>query len=98
MTKYIDAEKLIKFKEALADIIVSSQGICTYQDCKDIAEKEALLLIATLQQEQPEVDLEREIIKYKVPFSDEREYLNEDTLDAIAKHFYELGLNARKEK
>lgn len=54
MSKYIDADKLIKFKEALADIIVSSQGVCTYQDCKDIAEREALLLIATLQQEQPE--------------------------------------------
>ena len=50
------------------------------------------------QQEQPEVDLEREIIKYKVPFSDDREYLNEQTLDAIARHFYELGLNARKEE
>lgn len=52
--KYIEAEKLIKFKEILADIIVSSQGICTYQDCKDIAEREALLLIATIQQEQPD--------------------------------------------
>ena len=50
------------------------------------------------QQEQPEVDLEREIIKYKVPFSDDREYLNEQTIDAIARHFYELGLNARKEE
>ena len=46
---------------------------------------------------QPEVDLEKEIIKYKVPFTDEREYLNETTLDAIAYHFYELGLKARKE-
>lgn len=51
-----------------------------------------------VQQEQPEVDLEREIIKYKVPFSDDREYLNEQTLDAIARHFYELGRNARKEE
>ena len=50
-----------------------------------------------LQQEQQKVDLEREIIKYKVPFINENEYLNETTLDAIARHFYELGLNARKE-
>ena len=57
-----------------------------------------LSFITSLQQEQPEVDLEREIIKYKVPFSDDREYLNEQTLDAIARHFYELGLNAKKEE
>lgn len=52
--------------------------------------------IAVNKQDLPGVDLEREIIKYKVPFSDDREYLNEQTLDAIARHFYELGLNAKK--
>ena len=51
-----------------------------------------------LQQEQPEVDLDREIIKYKVPFTGDRECLHETTLDAIARHFYELGLNARKKE
>ena len=49
--------------------------------------------------EQPDVDLDREIIRYKIPFADDREYLNETTLDAIARHFYNLGrLNARKEE
>lgn len=49
--------------------------------------------------QQPEVELDREVIKYKVPFTDESEYLNETTLDAIAHHFAEWGathLNARK--
>lgn len=50
--------------------------------------------IESMEKEQ-EVNLEKEIIRYKVPFSDDREYLNETTLDAIAHHFYELGLNAK---
>lgn len=53
MSKYIDAEKLTKFEETLADIIVSSQGLCTYEACKDVAKSEAPFLIASLQQEQP---------------------------------------------
>lgn len=52
MNKYIDAEKLTKFEETLADIIVSSQGLCTYEACKDMAKREAPFLITSLQQEQ----------------------------------------------
>lgn len=52
MAKYIDAEKLTKFEETLADIIVSSQGLCTYEACKDMAKREAPFLITSLQQEQ----------------------------------------------
>ena len=99
--KYIDAEKLKelideKWKE-LADKNVKVGGgkwdaeISTYLS--------VLRLIDSLHQEQPEADLDREIIKYKVPFADDREYLNETTLDAIARHFAEWGaihLNARK--
>ena len=101
----IDTDKLKKFKETLADIIVISQGICTYQDCKDIAESEASLLIATLQQEQPEVDLKNEIISQwsKCNPTDEgmgSEYaiIAVEQFAAIAHHFYKLGLNARKEE
>lgn len=54
MSKYIDAEKLTRFEEILADIIVSSQGLCTYEACKDVAKSEAPFLIASLQQEQPD--------------------------------------------
>jgi len=34
-------------------------------------------------------DLEREVIRYKVSFQNETEYLFEETLDAIARHFAE---------
>lgn len=44
----IDKDQLKKFKEALADIIVSSQGLCTYDACKDVAEREATFLISML--------------------------------------------------
>lgn len=85
--KYIDSEKLI------AEIEMRKKQDITFRERNILVDIETC--IASLQQEQPEVDLEREIIKYKVPFSDDREYLNEQTLDAIARHFYELGLNAR---
>ena len=90
MSKYIDAEKL------KAEIEKWSDGKLTLSLLIEIKE-----LITSLQQEQSEVDLDREIIKYKVPFTDESEYLNETTLDAIARHFAEWGaihLNTRKEK
>ena len=61
-------------------------------ECED---KQILSFIESLEKEQ-DVDLEKEVIRYKVPFSDDREYLNETTLDAIARHFYELGLNAKE--
>lgn len=44
----IDKDQLKKFKKALADIIVSSQGLCTYDACKDVAEREATFLISIL--------------------------------------------------
>lgn len=44
----INNDQLKKFKEALADIIVSSQGLCTYDACKDVAEREATFLISML--------------------------------------------------
>ena len=92
--KYIDAEKLTKFEEILADIIVSSQGLCTYEACKDMAKREAPFLITSLQQEQLEVDLEKELHTYIC--SDEYMNTRGNGSLLIARHFYELGLNARK--
>ena len=103
MSKYIDAEKL---KKSIGDYAEGAQAALNPIDgdadyykgkidaCKDIQE-----FIASLHQEQPEVDLDldREIIKYKVPFTDESEYLNETTLDAIARHFYGLRNRALEE-
>lgn len=88
MSKYIDADKLIKLVKEWRS---KQMGFAW------VAVNDVLQIITSLQQEQMELGLDREIIKYKVPFTDESEYLNETTLDAIARHFYELGLNARKE-
>lgn len=48
MDKHIDPDKMKKFEEALADIIVSSQGLCTYEACKEVAKREAPLLVPPL--------------------------------------------------
>ena len=48
---------------------------------------------ARIQQEQQEADLEKEIIRYQ------REDMDQDTtVRDVAKHFYKLGLNVRKEE
>ncbi len=107
MSKYIDAEKLIAeierrinikenltqhpemsdMKESLYDIIGAFQSIKSF--------------IISLQQEQPEVDLEKEITKWidSGDITDTRfnDYDDSD-IERTARHFYELGLNARKEE
>ena len=52
-----------------------------------------------LKQEQPEVELEKEIDKYLMPI--EAWQIQEapfSSMENTARHFYELGLNARKEE
>ena len=93
--KYIDAEKLIK--------AIEEKGL----DCSFALKMErldTLALIDELQQEQQEVDLEDEIDRVIADYSFTK------TIDSggfkttildyakIARHFYELGLNARKEE
>ena len=102
MNKYIDAEKLIseidkKWKE-LADKNVKVGGgkydieISTYLSIKN--------LITRLQQEQPEV-----VLTDNASFTKELKRFLSDTGNEkkrcgvvlpIIKHFYELGLNAKK--
>ena len=102
--KYIDAEKLIAEieRELSAHDKVDHLEAFEVGKAWNRGHRKALenirSFINSLQQEQPEVDLEREIIRYKVPFSDDKEYLNETTLDSIAHHFYNLGRNSRKEE
>ena len=97
--KYIDADKLKeliddKWKE-LADKNVKVGGgkwdaeISTYMS--------VLRLIDSLQQEQPEVDLEKEIDNY---FGDVVMMPNcsRMTLEKVARRFYELGVNSKKEE
>ena len=96
MSKYIDADKLTK--------AIEDKGL----DCSFALKMErldTLALIDELQQEQPEVDLEKELNQWRHGhFNGKRdedysgEYLKRESQLDIARHFYELGLNARKEK
>ena len=105
--KYIDAEKLKelideKWKE-LADKNVKVGGgkwdieISTYLS--------VLRLIDSLQQEQPEIDLEKEIATW-IPshITGGEEGVWKECREAVtkwagivARHFYKLGISARKE-
>lgn len=159
MSKYIDAVRLRAFKESLADIIVSAQGLPTYEACKERAEAETDVLLATLSplqqeqpkltgynnallevkskvdklydeasiglneydcglyngiaetcmklrgfikarldsDEQPEVDLEEEIRRtYRDGSIGDTSDMDHNDYENIARHFYELGRNARK--
>ena len=107
MNKYIDAEKLKKlidekWKE-LANKNVKVGGgkwdieISTYLS--------VLRLIESLEEEQPEVDLEKEIVRYTkesllLPITHKITPMDIMESDWVkcAHHFYELGLKARKEK
>lgn len=93
MGKYIDAERLSK--------AIENKGL----DCSFALKMErldTLALIDSLQQEQPEVDLEEEIQLYieNIGFGHGGwiDGLSDEDLRNIANHFYELGLNARKKE
>ena len=96
--KYIDAEKLIK--------AIEGKGL----DCSFALKMErldTLALIDSLQQEPPEVDLEKEVHRffedcievYEVPlYGKVKEgVISVDCYEITARHFYELGLNAKEE-
>lgn len=94
MSKYIDAEKLI---ERLEEMKRAEYENCGGVNSKTGALQEVQELIASLQQEQPEADFEKEIVKYLMPI--EAWQIQEapfSSMANIARHFYELGLNARK--
>ena len=97
--KYIDAEKLIAEIKRRKEF----EGWCAVgSDTADVyyargfrfACDFVLNTITSLQQEQLEVDLEKEIVEMiaKQPF-----IIRAKDQIAFARHFYELGLNARKE-
>lgn len=109
--KYIDADKLKaeieRRRDKCADIAADERNekVAEYYHGKETAHDEIYFLITSLQQEQPEVDLEKEIKRFlsnatkmnkgewrgKYPISD-------IGFRAVARHFYGLGLNARKEE
>lgn len=109
MNKYIDAEKLkaeierkkAPFEKDIEDNVYPTY-LCALMDFED--------LIDSLQQEQPEMDLEKEIDNYiGSHFSEAHDCvllsdssgmeLTTTDIAPMARHFYELGrLNARKEE
>ena len=109
--KYILTEKLKaeieKRQEVRQDIRDSASWENEYWPESDFCtrddEDDAILsIIISLQQEQPEVDFEKELDR--IWFDNKLgNYFDNDALDyahikTLCKHFYELGLNARKEE
>lgn len=87
MSKYIPADKLIAEIERL--------NCPEHAYCLD----KVLDCISSLQQNQPEVDLEKEISKWLEDgdITDTRfDDYDDSDIERTARHFYELGFNARK--
>ena len=94
--KYIDSEKLIaeikhRIKLNKEMLKIDSRP----SDWGRIQEGSYILrFIERIQQEQPGVDLEKEIKNYlATKCADD----DEPSVSEIARHFYKLGLNAKKE-
>ena len=98
--KYIDADHLRAEieKTYMLEIAPWLSGVSAKSAIYDYV----MPIVDSLQQEQPEVDLEKEIDRMWNPrFNlgwDDNSLLsiNHKSFEAIARHFYELGLNARK--
>ena len=87
--KYIDAEKLIAEIERRLERYDPNYTSAGFEF------KELLSFIDSLQQEQPEGNLEKEIQRY---LCEECSSDDEPTITEIATHFYELGKLNAKEK
>ena len=100
--KYIDAEKLKKIVEQAKQRALKGAKVDKdlYCDGRADAFGEVLLDIDSLQQEQQEVDLEKEIGKFLdetgAPYFWCGDDEQKEWCSVIAHHFYELGLKARK--
>lgn len=101
MKKYIDAEKLIAEIESRMEDCKLPDG--TFPTKTNIVRYEELSclrnFITSHQQEQPEADLDK-IIGQTYHDGSVADTPDMDLVDYenIARHFYELGLNARKEE
>ena len=114
--KYIDAEKLIAEIERLKEEYNKSIPVNVPNDrmeatkalvCMGKVEvlNQALCVLHSLQQEQPEVDLEKELNQWRHKhFKGKRdgdycgEYLERESQFDLARHFWNKGYNARKEE
>lgn len=108
MSKYIDAEKLRSVLQntinSMKEKDVKGERYDAFLNGKLSICEELLGCIDSLQQEQPEVDLEKELNQWRHKhFNGKRdgdysgEYLERESQLDLACHFYELGINARKE-
>ena len=101
MSKYINVDNL---KEEIKKFSATEYGDNTFGDDVANGALDYVLekIIPSLQQEQPEVDLEEVFEKEYAKFSNDTDAgdyaLPIDISDYkyFARHFYELGLNARK--
>lgn len=100
--KYINADHLLsniketenEFKTGNYYLDNSEQAVGYYNALMDFEK-----LISSLQQEQPEVDLNAEIEKeLRLHYNDDQDVYWWNYLKNSFRHFYELGLNARKEE
>lgn len=105
--KYIDSEPLRKEIEKNKNMIsgLFTEGDDSVYDGENDAYNRVLHIIDSLQQEQPEITLEKEIDKEWrncCPTDEgmgyEEAILISEQFHQIVCHFYELGLNARKEE
>ena len=100
MTKYIDADKLKRFVKSIG---LTPQKSADYNDGRDDVKMMVLDFIDSLQQEQPEVDLEKALNSLDDAYFDlggiavigATHYLTVEDLKDIARHFYELGKNSK---
>ena len=99
MSKYIDADKITPIMaEYVADVFSRKEHLAniSYGYCMEIADV-FRQYAERAKQEQQEVDL---VTEYDEQFDSDPVYgklANRNAGIAIARHFYELGLNARKE-
>lgn len=108
MNKYIDAEKLkTKVNEVRQDWLGDSTGLEVGESAAELGAAESILdaideIIESLQQEQPEVDLKKEIEEHAI-FMPHGEFASDNEIQEDMewakkefRHFYEMGINARK--
>lgn len=105
--KYIPADKLIAEIERLTNQKkeqlkkFSDEDYCcsvaSHINCELGGNLQVLSIIKSLQQEQPEVDLNSALTGFMGRYAYENSGEYPSAID-IARHFYELGLNARKEE
>ena len=101
MTKYIDVEKLkaeLRRQKHELELSIQSQGDYG-QSCHIVAYDNILSFIDSLQEEQPEVELEKFISNFidKKDSENQGKWCEEDIIEAM-KSSFALGLNARKEE